>query len=262
MRALMRNDQLVRYGSVVGLLFIWEAAVRLSGGSLFLSAPSKILVSLVEWIGSGEIWPALKISTIEMALGFTLAAIVGILVGLAMGFNRQLRNVLEPTVAGLYSTPLLALTPLFIAWLGIDMTSKVVIIFFVVVFPIVINTAVGSGEVDRRHVDVIRSFGGTAFDVSRRVRLPAALPYILASMKIGVARSITAVFVAELFGATEGLGYAITRAARGFEIDRMWAGIVVLSLMGIVLSAAMESLGRMLAPWKRGQEVAGAARND
>ncbi|MGH2548962.1 MAG: ABC transporter permease, partial [Thermomicrobiales bacterium] len=119
-------------------------------------------------------------TVLAIAISFALAVAVGVVVGTAMGVSRTLMNLSEPVVAGLYSTPLLALTPLFIIGLGIGLESKIALIFFVVVFPVIINTTVGVKQVEAEHVEAVLAFGGSEWSVIRRVRLPSAIPYILA----------------------------------------------------------------------------------
>ena len=249
---VLTSTKFIRFMSVVGVFAIWEIVARfdLIGAGFFLTPPTEILVELWDWTASGDIIIHLQTSLYEIAVAYALAVAVGVVIGLLIGFNRLVRNLLEPTVAGLYSTPLLALTPLFIVWLGIGVTSKIAIIFFVVVFPVIINTAAGASEVEPSHIDVVRAFGGGKLDVITKVRLPSAVPYIIASMRIGISRAIVGVFVAELFGARAGIGYSISTAASAFNIPRMWAGVVVLSVMGILASGAMSRLERRIAPWK------------
>lgn len=246
-----RTETGIRAGSVVLFFAIWEVVARVFDLGIFMVPPSEVWRDLWEWVKSGDIFPHLRASLIEVTVAFSLAVIAGVTIGLAIGFSRLIANLVEPTIAGMYSTPLLALTPLFVVWLGIGMASKIAIIFFVVVFPVIINTSAGAREIDPSHVELIRAFGGSKFDLIWRVRLPAAVPFIVASMRIGISRAIVGVFVAELFGAREGIGYSIQLASSSFDIPRIWSGVAVLAVLGIVASSLMTRLEYLVAPWRR-----------
>ncbi len=158
---------------------------------------------------SGELQVHLWVSFVEFAGGFALAAVVGILGGIGMAASRSARGFFDPWVSMLYATPILALGPLFILWLGIGVASKIAIIFLTAVFPILINTLVGLTTTDRILIDVARSLGATPRQIYLKVRMPAALPFIIAGLRLSVARALVGVVVAELFGARAGLGFLI-----------------------------------------------------
>jgi ABC-type nitrate/sulfonate/bicarbonate transport system permease component len=248
--AIATSSRVLRPASVVIAFAVWEAAARWFHLGLFLAPPAIIIGDLWDWISTGKIWPDLGTSLIEIAVAFPLAMVLGILLGLMVGFNQILRDLLEPTFTALYSTPLLALTPLFIVWLGIGIESKIALMLCVAVFPVIINTSVGVRQVHPDLIAVVRAFGGSKLDVIRYVRLPSAVPYITASAQIAVSRVIVAVFVAELFGARAGLGVSIQRAASQFDVPRMWSGIVVLATLGILGVGLVGRLERALTSWQ------------
>jgi NitT/TauT family transport system permease protein len=194
------------------------------------------------------------VSLIEFAGGFGLSVIVGILFGVLMAGSRWARNFFEPWVSMLYATPIIALGPLFTLWLGIGVASKIAIVFLTAVFPILINTVVGLTAADRTLVEVARSFGANQSQIYRKVRLPSALPFIIAGLRLGVARALVGVVVAELFGARAGLGFLILISAQNFDTAALFVGVFVLAIAGVASVELLKWIEVRLAPW-RFQEV-------
>jgi ABC-type nitrate/sulfonate/bicarbonate transport system permease component len=237
--------------SIVGFLVLWEiTGSYLITQRIILVPVSEIVLDLWVWTSSGEIVPDLQASLLELVVGYGIAVVVGILIGLLIGLSRVVDAMLSPLVTGLYSIPALALTPLFIIWLGIGLWSKVALIFLVSVFPILMNTTAGIREVDRGHLDVVRSFGATWHQTVAKVSLPSAIPYIAAGLRLGVGRAVVAIFVAELFGARAGIGRAISIAASTFDTARLYSAILVLAALGIVAVALLGRVERLVAPWR------------
>ena len=185
----------------------------------------------------------------EFLLGFALAVVLGIPTGLVTASWRRPAAMLNPWIAGLYATPIIALAPLFILWFGIGIWSKVAVVASLVLFPVIINTDAGVRNADRQLIEAVRSFGATKLQLFTKVSLPAALPFILAGLRLGVGRGLIGVVVGELFGARAGLGFMITQAAEVFNMPQLFAGVVVLAAAGMVLTAAFQALERRLVPW-------------
>jgi NitT/TauT family transport system permease protein len=211
---------------------------------------TRVVGDLWDWTASGDIAPDLRSSAIELAIGFGIGVLVGVVLGVAMGLFDTLRRLLETTVVALNSTPILALAPLFVIWLGFSLAAKFVLIAAVAVFPVLVNTQVGIRQVDRAYLDVARVFGASWWQLVRKVRFPAALPFVLAGMRVAVTRAVVGIFVAELFGATSGVGFAINNASATFDSARMFSGLIVLGLFGILLSALIGGVARWAAPWQ------------
>jgi NitT/TauT family transport system permease protein len=189
------------------------------------------------------------VSAQEFLLGFALAVVLGIPTGLVTASWRRPAALLNPWIAGLYATPIIALAPLFILWFGIGIWSKVAVVASLVLFPVIINTDAGVRNADRQLIEAVRSFGATKLQLFAKVSLPAALPFILAGLRLGVGRGLIGVVVGELFGARAGLGFMITQAAEVFNMPQLFAGVVVLAAAGMVLTAAFQALERRLVPW-------------
>jgi NitT/TauT family transport system permease protein len=238
--------------SVVGGLLLWEFASRvLVANPLFLAAPSQILVAVVALAESGELWRHLGVSAAEFALGYAIASVLGIAAGLAMANSAVVKQAMTPWVSGLYSTPTIALAPLFILWLGIGIWSKVLIVILLVFFPVAINTEAGLRTTSERLIEMLRSFGATPRQIFIKVSLPSAVPFILAGLKLGIGRGLIGVVVAELFGSRAGLGRLISASADAFNMPDLFAGVVVLAVAGILMTAGFSWLESRLVPWTR-----------
>jgi NitT/TauT family transport system permease protein len=238
--------------SVLGGLLLWELVSRfLVANTLFLAAPTQIFAAIVSLAKTGELWQHLRISAIEFALGYVIASALGIVVGLAMAESAVMKRVLQPWISGLYATPTIALAPLFILWLGIGVWSKVLVVIFLVLFPVTINTEAGLRTTSDRLIEMLRSFGATPRQIFFKVSLPSAVPFILAGLKLGIGRGLIGVVVAELFGSRAGLGRLISASADAFNMPELFAGVVVLAVAGIVMTAGFTWLEGRLVPWTK-----------
>lgn len=231
--------------------FIWEVAGRAIDNSFFFVPLSAIFSAAVEMASTGELWLHLKTSLIECVIGFVIACIVGVLFGCLMSVHWLVRDVLEPWVAALYTIPIIAIGPLFVVWLGIGLTSKIVIVFLVAVFPVILSTSVGLNQVDPHLVEAIRSFGASKMQIYRKVRLPAAIPSILTGFRIALRGALVAVVVAELFGSKAGLGHMILSYSQSFETAKVFVGVLALSILGIIGFMLLRLFERFLSPWQR-----------
>ena len=239
--------------SVVGGLALWELVSRfLIANALFLAAPSQIVVAIYNLAVTGQLWHHVGISAAEFALGYVIASVIGIALGLAMASSATIKQALQPWISGLYATPTIALAPLFILWLGIGIWSKVLVVIFLVLFPVTINTEAGLRTTSERLIEMLRSFGATPRQIFFKVSLPSAVPFILAGLKLGIGRGLIGVVVAELFGSRAGLGRLISQSADAFNMPELFAGVIVLAVAGIAMTAGFGWLEKRLVPWTAG----------
>jgi NitT/TauT family transport system permease protein len=251
------NRATVGVASILLGLLLWELTSRFLIRELFLLAPpSMVMELLAKWFG-GTLNPAGKsiywhiyISLSEFTLGFVLGALVGVSVGILMAIFRLADWSLDPWVAALFATPTVALAPLFIVWLGVDVGSKVGVVFLVTSIPILINTQVGVQTADPRLIEAIRSFGAKRWQQIRIVLLPWAVPAIIGGMRIAVGRGLVGVVVGELFGARAGLGFLIYEANTRFDTASLFAAVTILAVMGVVFVRALDWAQRRVAPWR------------
>jgi NitT/TauT family transport system permease protein len=184
-------------------------------------------------------------------LGYIIACILGIALGLGVASSASFKKVMQPWISGLYATPTVALAPLFILWFGIGIWSKVLVVIFLVLFPVTINTEAGLRTTSERLVEMLRSFGASPRQIFLKVSLPSAMPFILAGLKLGIGRGLIAVVVAELFGSRAGLGRLISESADAFNMPELFAGVILLAAAGIVMTAAFGWLENKLVPWTK-----------
>jgi NitT/TauT family transport system permease protein len=185
------------------------------------------------------------------AIGYVIAAVIGIAFGFGMASSVRCKQALQPWISGFYATPTIALAPLFILWLGIGIWSKVLVVIFLVLFPVTINTEAGLRTTSERLIEMLKSFGASRSQIFFKVSLPSALPFILAGLKLGIGRGLIGVVVAELFGSRAGLGRLISQSADAFNMPELFAGVIVLAIAGIAMTAGFGWLEKRLVPWTK-----------
>ena len=193
----LRRNHLAGLLSIAGGLALWEILSRVVvANPLFLAAPSQIFAAVISLGESGELGHHMAISGLEFVMGYAIASVLGIALGLAMASSVTAKQVSQPWISGLYATPTIALAPLFILWFGIGIWSKVLVVILLVLFPVTINTEAGLRTTSPRLIEMLRSFGATPRQIFLKVSLPSATPFILAGLKLGIGRGLIAVVVA------------------------------------------------------------------
>lgn len=242
---------LLRLLLVVVVCAIWEAAVRLGYlDPFFFSSPGAILARTFTWIKDGTIFLDTAVTLFEAAVGFVLAAIVGIAAGIALARFPLLDEVLRPFVDVLNSIPRIALAPLFVLWFGLAIQAKVALVFSVAVFSFLINAYSGAKSVDPEFVRMARSLGATRRDVMRKIVLPSVVPWLLAGARLGVAYSLSAAVVGEIVSANQGLGFRIGFASGVLDTAGQFAALFILALVAWAANTAVERIERRLLRWK------------
>ena len=247
-----RNENaLLGTAAVVVFLAFWEAAVLFGWVSpLFVSAPSRIFRTGVQMFADGSIFTDLKVSGFEFAVGYGLAILVGVPLGILMGWYRRLNAVLDPFVSALYATPRIALLPLLMIWFGIGFASKIAIVFLGAVFPILVNTVTGVRTLDADFIKVARSFGATDRQLFATVALPSTVPLLLAGLRLGLGHALIGIVVGEMFGASSGVGFLISVSGARFQTDKMMVGIVIIAFAGMLLTALLRAIERRFERWR------------
>ena len=237
--------------SLIVMLVAWEALGRfVLTNRLFFVPASDVAAALFDLAANGTLLLHATASFKAILYGMVLAAVIGVSFGVLLGVSRIVSDYTEIYLNALYSTPLVAVAPLLILWLGIGIASKVAVVFLISVFPIVISTASGVRNVDRHLVDVARAFGGTRWKIVRKVLMPAALPFVLTGIRLAIGRAIVGVVVGELFGANAGLGYLIYASGQTFDVPNLFAGVLCLAFAGVFLTWALQALESWLVRWK------------
>jgi NitT/TauT family transport system permease protein len=247
-----RRERLVL--GIVGtlaFLLVWETAARFDLiNPVVVSNPSRIAAAFAAQLQSGEIFADLKVTMIEFAAGYGLSLVVGIGLGIAMGLNRLTEYAVDPFVWFLYSSPLIAFYPLIIVWLGFGFATVVTITFLLSFVSVVVNTVAGVQGVDPQLVRAVRAFGGGRLDVIRKAVLPAAVPLIIAGMRIGLGRALHGVVLGEMFSSNAGLGYRITFYAAHLRTADVFVPLVILVVIGLMINQLGNALEARLQAWR------------
>jgi ABC-type nitrate/sulfonate/bicarbonate transport system permease component len=243
--------------SVLFLIGGWEFVLTyiFPVDPFFFTKPSLIGAAFREQVQGSKLWHDLAVSSQAFLWGFTCAVIVGIPVGLVMGWRRRVEYSLDPFLTALYASPLVALAPLFIIVFGVGVLGKAALVFLLAIFPFIFNTFAGVKSTDALLINVIRSFGGNEKDLYLKVILPSTMPYIIAGARIAIGRGLVGIIVGEFYAASEGIGFAISQAGDTYRLPEMFVGIIILSLIAILLTELMRRLELTLAPWRASDEV-------
>jgi NitT/TauT family transport system permease protein len=244
----------ITIGSLVVLLGAWEILGR-DINPVFGSYPSAIAEAFWQLVRTGKLWTALLDSLRPFLLGYGLAIVVGIPIGLVIGRFRTVEAAIGIYITAGYAMPLVALVPLLVLWLGLGFAVKVAIVFLMSVFPICINTWLGVTAVPKTLIEVGKSFVAPDAVILRRIILPATLPYIMAGIRLAVGRAVVAMVIAEFFTSISGLGAVIITSANNFDTATMFVPIVILMVLAIGLNYLIGAVERWVAPWQA--EIAG-----
>lgn len=243
------------YRSLISLVIIlvgWELVGRfVLTNKLFFVPLSDVAVAFVQLTLNGELEKNVAASFTAIGYGMALAMIIGISFGILLGASRVVADYTEVYVNALYSTPLVAVAPLLILWLGIGIGSKIAVVFLISVFPIVISTASGVRNVDAHFLDVARAFGATKSQIVFKVLIPAGLPFVITGVRLAIGRAIVGVVIGELFGASAGLGYLIFTAGQTFDVPALFVGVLCLAFAGVSLTWILQRLEKRLIRWKQ-----------
>jgi len=254
--ALRRRIESLALGTatIALVLVVWELLPHIlpmqQGTRLFFSVPSRIFATLWQMFATGTIWGPLGVSATAFAIGLALAIAAGLPLGILLGRSATLNAMFDPFVTAFNATPRLVFLPLLMLWLGIGLWSKVAIVFFGALFPLLINTHEGVRNADKLLINVVRSFGATRWDVARLVVVPNALPFIVVGLRLAIGRAILGVVVAEFFGAQDGLGVVMVRAASSFNVDVVFAGLVLFAVLSLVMTGMVKLIEDRMSRWR------------
>jgi len=249
----LSQEKKILGGFAVGIfLIIWELVGNVYQliNPMFMSSPSLIFKAAVQLFASGEIYNDLYVSGIELLAGYFLAVAVAIPLGIMVGWYKRMSYVLDPFINAMNATPRVALLPLVIIWLGIGILSKVGIIFLGAVFSILINTRDGVKTTPLNLLNAARSFGASEWMVFKTVVIPSTIPFILTGLRLAVGRALVGVLVGELYAATAGIGFMITVAGATFQTDKVFVGVLIFALSGMIGMELLTKLERRFDKWR------------
>jgi NitT/TauT family transport system permease protein len=235
----------------VAVLVLWEGATQLElVRRALISSPSAIFATAVSDFSSGYIWPHIGISLKEYGFGFAVALVLGIPLGLAIGFFRHLYYFLDPWISAMYATPTIALVPLIILVFGIGLQSKIVVVTLEAIFMILVTVIKGVHSIDERHLDIARSYRASSWLRFRTVVLPSSVPFILTGVRLGAGRALVGVVVAEFIASNQGIGFYITFAGVTLNSSRVMLGVILLGIFGIFMGELVRSIEERFDRWR------------
>lgn len=255
-RSLWRRFEPTAWGiaSFIVLLLVWQIVpyfVPLKAGTrLFFTVPSQVAVTLWQMIVTGSLWAPLGVSATAFSIGLGIAILVGLPLGILIGRSNVLNAMFDPFITAFNATPRLVFLPLLMLWFGIGLWSKVAVVFLGALFPLLINTYEGVRNADKLLINVVRSFGANEWDIARLVVVPNALPFIVVGLRLAIGRAVLGVVVAEFFGSQEGLGVVMVRAASGFQVDVVFAGLIVFAGLSLVMTGLVKLVEERMSRWR------------
>jgi len=241
----------LRVSGLATFIIVWELAARVGWlNPVVVSSPSRIVAAFAGQVNSGQYFGDLGVSLVELAVGFALSVIVGVVLGVAMGLNHDVEYALDPFVWFLYSTPLIALYPLLVVWLGFGFVTVVTVAFLLTVVSIIVNTLAGVLSVDPVLIRAVRAFGGDQAAVIRKVILPASLPLIIAGLRIGLSRTLIGVVLGEMFSSNAGLGFRMTVYGARLRTADVFVPLITFVVIGFVMTQLVGLIEHRLQAWK------------
>jgi NitT/TauT family transport system permease protein len=237
--------------SIATFLVLWEVTSRVGLiDPFFFSKPTDVVAAGVAEVQLPRFWTDVRVSAFELAAGFTLAAAAAIPLGLMFGWFRRLSYMADPWLNLFNALPRIALLPLIVLWLGLGVQAKLAVVFLGAFFSIIIPTVQGVRTVDRRFLDVARSFGAGNLRLFTSVVFPATVPFMMTGLRLGIGRALIGVVLAEIYAQTEGLGVMIDRAADTLQADRMIFGVLLFTASGVLGVELLRRLERNFDRWR------------
>ena len=241
----------LRLGLLLALLAAWEVLTRTGIASpFFFGRPAEVWRILVEWVGSGSLWPHLWVTLLETGLAFVVGTLLGIGCGLWLALSPRTAAVLDPFIKAVNAMPRVVLAPIFATWFGLGIASKVALGITLVFFIVFFNVYQGVRNVDPLLVSNARMLGASPRQLVRHVFWPSALAWEFSSLHAAVGMAFVGAVVGEYLGSARGVGYLILQAEGSFDINGVMAGIVVLTTCALALDGAVSRAERRLLAWQ------------
>ncbi len=241
---------IAQIGVGIGILAFWQIASGWLIDGFFISSPDAVAAQLWRWFSSGSIWGNLYQTLYAMVFGFAIGAFIGFCLGLLFGRSETIATIFDPYVTALYCIPKIALAPLFIMWFGIGIESKIAMSATVVFFLVFLNTYSGVRDVNRVFINAARIMGANEWQLMRIVITPSAAAWVLAGLKVSVPYALIGVVVGEFMSSNRGIGYLIAQASGLYNTAGVFAGLVILSVIGATMSAGVKRLERHVLRWR------------
>jgi len=235
--------------SILSLAILWEVAGR-TLDSVLIPPLSQISAAWWRLLVSGKLLSNLTMSLATLIAGFLLAVLFGVVIGLLMGRFRAVEHFLDLYVNALMSAPTTAFVPVLILWFGLGVESRIAVVFLFAVFVIIINTMTGVKQVDSVFVEMARSFGAKEKEIFFKIILPAAMPAIMAGVRLGMGRAVKGMVTAEMLLTLTGIGAMIMQYGSAFATDSLFAVILTILIIAMITMKLVQWLDQRLTGWK------------
>ncbi|TVR06238.1 MAG: ABC transporter permease [Salinarimonadaceae bacterium] len=243
-----------RFGLPIFVLFAlmgsWEGIVRfLEIPGYILPPPTAIIRAFVSGFLTGAFIPDLAVTAFQAVFGFLIGSFIGLSLGVIIVLFPTMERIIYPYVVALQTVPKVALAPLLVVWFGFGMTSKVIVVALVSLFPVLVNVIAGLRSVDQERLDLLGALSATRWQIFWYLRFPNSLPYFFAGLNTAVVLSVIGAIVGEFVGATQGIGFRILQANYNLDIAGAFALFMVLSLLGLTLHGTLKFIERRTVFW-------------
>jgi len=236
--------------TVIAFLILWELASRNSWiPPLFISSPTAIAKAAFLMVQDPQFWHHMKISGYEFGVGFLLAVAIGVPMGVFSGWNYYFYSLVNPFISGLYVTPKVSLLPVILIAFGIGTASKIAIVFLMAFFPIVMSAQKAMKTLDQNLIKAARVFTATQLQIFKTVALPSTVPFLLNGIRLGIGQGLIGVVVGEMYAATAGIGFQLTSYGQNLQTDRMFVGVIVITVTGILLTGILGWIEKRFSSW-------------
>jgi NitT/TauT family transport system permease protein len=234
----------------IGFLALWHFASGRWIDTLLISSPEAVGARLWRWTLDGTLWTNLSVTLEATFFGFIIGCAMGFCLGLMFGRFQLLAEVFDPYITAIYSIPKIALAPLFIIWFGIGIESKVAVSAAIVFFVIFLNTYAGVREVNPLYVNTTRIMGGGEFSVLRYVIIPSAASWVITGLKVSVPYALVGTVIGEFMSSNSGIGFLISQATGLFNTASVYAGIIVLAIVGALINTGLKYFETWILRWR------------
>jgi ABC-type nitrate/sulfonate/bicarbonate transport system permease component len=244
-----RRGKIVLPGiSLAAFFLIWQY-VGMHTNPILFTTPIKVVEAFWDLARTGVLWPAFYGALRDLGIGYGLAAVVGIVVGMAMGRSAVVERMLNPYVNFFQATPLIALVPLVVIWFGVNLEARVAVVFILALWSIIINTTTGVKDTSTSLLDVGRIYKLSPLQVIGHIQLPNAVPHVFAGLRIALGKALIGVMIAQMEISITGLGGIVINYGNAFKTAYLLAGVVTASLVGVVAAMLLEVIRKRVFPW-------------
>jgi NitT/TauT family transport system permease protein len=256
-RRVLQSDVARPIVLILAVLILWQLAVTgLRIPKYLIPSPGAVLQQFSDW---PRLLRESLVTTYATLGGFLLSVLVGIPCAVAIAYSRSVESFLYPILVFSQTIPKIAIAPLFIVWFGFGVLPKVIVAFLLGFFPVVVSTVTGFKSVEPEMLDLVRSMKATRMQMFLKISFPHALPHIFSGLKVSITLAVVGAVVGEFVGANSGIGYLLQLANGNFDLPLMFAGLFVLSIIGVILFVALELVEKWVIPWHVSQRSGYAA---